>query len=187
MTESILRKRAVSIFRAGLRAADPVQAVLRNVRVDGDILHAGKRRYRLSSFRRVLVVGAGKAGASMAKALERLLGRRIALGLVNVKYGHLATLRRVELNECGHPVPDEAGVEGARRISEIAAQAGEDDLVICVVSGGASALMPLPAAPITLEQKQETTRLLLASGATIHEINAVRKHISGIKGGQLSR
>ncbi|MCP5114062.1 MAG: glycerate kinase, partial [bacterium] len=82
---------------------------------------------------------------------------------------------------------DEAGVEGARRISEIAAQAGEDDLVVCVVSGGASALMPLPAEPITLEQKQETTRLLLACGATIHEINAVRKHISGIKGGQLSR
>jgi len=170
-----------------LRAADPVQAVLRHVTLEDGVLKVAKRRYRLRDYDRVLVLGAGKASAAMAKALERVLGRRISGGLVNVKYGHTARLRRVELNECGHPVPDAAGVQGARRIAAIAAEAGERDLILCPISGGGSALMPLPAEPVTLDEKQETTRLLLACGATIHEINAVRKHISAIKGGQLSR
>ncbi len=170
-----------------MRAADPVQAVLRHVTLEDGVLKVAKRRYRLRDYDRVLVLGAGKASAAMAKALERVLGRRISGGLVNVKYGHTARLRRVELNECGHPVPDAAGVQGARRIAAIAAEAGERDLILCPISGGGSALMPLPAEPVTLDEKQETTRLLLACGATIHEINAVRKHISAIKGGQLSR
>ena len=185
--ESVLRRRAIAIFRAALRAADPAQAILRHVKVRDERLVAGRRRYRLGNYRRIFVIGAGKAGASMARALERLLGRRITRGLVNVKYGHTANLRRVELNECGHPVPDEAGVAGTRRIAEIAAAAEAGDLVLCVISGGASALMPYPSDPIALEEKQETTRLLLNCGASIHEINAVRKHISGIKGGQLAR
>src|SRR5262249_25150260 len=96
-------------------------------------------------------------------------------------------LGRIELHECGHPVPDQAGVEGAQRIAEIARTAGRDDLVLCLISGGASALTPLPAPPITLEEKQATTKLLLACGANIHEINAIRKHISLLKGGQLAR
>jgi len=182
-----MRRDALRIFRAALAAADPTKAVLRHVRVEGKTLIAGRRRYRLGRYRRVLVLGGGKAGASMARALERLLGRRIAGGVVNVKYGHVARLGRVELVECGHPVPDAAGVEGTRRIAALAAEAGEDDLALCVISGGASALMPAPAHPVTLGEKQETTRLLLACGATIHEINAVRKHISALKGGQLAR
>ncbi len=182
-----LRRDAASIFSASLKAADPVEAVLRHVRVRNDVLEAGDARYRLRNLKRIFVIGAGKAGAPMAKALEKILGTRIAGGLVNVKYGHTARLRRVELNECGHPVPDEAGVKGAMKIAEIAKQSEEGDLVISVVSGGASALMPYPAEPITLEQKQATTKLLLACGANIHEINAVRKHISAIKGGQLAR
>jgi hydroxypyruvate reductase len=185
--ETTLRRHASEIFRAALRAADPVEAILRHVRLEGELLVVGKRRYRLADYDRVLVVGAGKAGAAMGRALERLLGRRIAGGWINVKYGHVAPLRRITLHECGHPVPDAAGVEGARRIAEIASGAGERDLLMCVISGGASALMPLPAAPITLEEKQETTRLLLACGASIHEMNAVRKHLSSIKGGQLAR
>jgi len=185
--EATLRKHAVAIFRESLRAADPIEAVLRHASVEGDALVAGRRRYRLSAFRRIFVIGAGKAAASMALGVERLLGRRIGQGLVNVKYGHLAKLRRVSINECGHPVPDQAGVEGARRIAAIAAQAAEDDLVICLISGGASALTPLPAEPITLEEKQATTKLLLSCGASIHEVNAVRKHISCFKGGQLAR
>lgn len=185
--ERTLRRHAIQIFREALRAADPVEAVLRHVRLEKGTLIAGRRRYRLDAYRRVLVIGAGKASAAMAQALEGLLGRRITGGLVNVKYGHVARLRRIELNECGHPVPDAAGVEGARRIAEIAAGAAEQDLIFCVISGGASALMPLPAEPITLEEKQETTKLLLACGASIHEINAVRKHLSRIKGGQLAR
>jgi glycerate 2-kinase len=185
--EPQLRQQARAIVQAALRAADPVQAVLRHLRVQNDTLIAGKTRYRLRQFKNIYVVGAGKAGAAMARAAERLLGRRITAGLINVKYGHVAKLRRAELNECGHPVPDEAGVKGAEQIATIASRASESDLVICLISGGASALLPLPANPITLEEKQQTTKLLLASGANIHEMNAVRKHLSRIKGGQLAR
>ena len=176
MTRRSLRRQVAAIFRAALRAADPHDAVLR---------YLARRDY--SRFRHIYVIGAGKAGASMARAAERALGGRITGGLVNVKYGHLAKLRRIELNECGHPVPDEHGVAGAERIAEIASSAGAGDLVLCLISGGASALLPLPAPPVTLAEKQEVTRLLLASGADIHEINCVRKHLSAIKGGQLAR
>ena len=172
----LLRRQALSIFRAALAAADPADAVLRRLR--------GRD---FSRFHHIYVVGAGKAGASMALAAERALGRRITAGLVNVKRGSSARLRRIELNPCGHPIPDEAGVRGATRIAEIAARAGEGDLVLCLISGGASALLPLPPDPITLAEKQATTQLLLASGADIHEFNCVRKHLSRIKGGQLAR
>ncbi len=176
MTTRTLRRHALAIFRAALAAADPADAVARHL-----------ERRSFARFRNIYLIGAGKAGASMAQAAERVLGRRITAGLINVKDGHLAKLRRIELNQCGHPVPDERGVAGAERIAQIADAAGPADLVICLISGGASALLPLPAAGITLQEKQAATRLLLASGATIHEINTVRKHISRIKGGQLAR
>jgi hydroxypyruvate reductase len=187
MNEKILRKHALAIFRAALKACDPMEAVLRHLRLDGRTLVAGKRRYALDRFHDIYVVGAGKASAAMARAVERLVGRRISAGLVNVKYGHLAPLKHIELNECGHPLPDAAGVDGATRIARIAERAGPEDLIIAVISGGGSALAPAPAPPVTLDQKQATTRLLLACGASIHEINAVRKHISMLKGGQLAR
>ena len=176
MTTRTLRRHALAIFRAALAAADPADAVARHL-----------ERRSFARFRNIYLIGAGKAGASMAQAAERVLGRRITAGLIYVKDGHLAKLRRLELNQCGHPVPDERGVAGAERIAQIAEGAGPADLVICLISGGASALLPLPAAGITLQEKQAATRLLLASGATIHEINTVRKHISRIKGGQLAR
>ena len=176
MNVRVLRRQALSVFRAAVAAADPGAAVARRL-----------ERFQTSAYRNIYVVGAGKAGASMAAAVERVLGKRIAGGLVNVKYGHVAKLRRIELNECGHPVPDERGVAGAERIAQIAEAAARDDLVLCLISGGASALLPLPAPPISLEEKQEVTRLLLACGADIHEFNAVRKHLSRIKGGQLAR
>ena len=181
-----LRSDALRIFYSALRASDPKEAVLRHVRISDGVLIAGKRRYRLDEFRNIYVVGAGKASARMAVAVEKLLGKRITGGLLNVKHGHVAKLRRIRLNECGHPVPDGAGVQGAQEIGNIAAKAGEDDLLICLISGGGSALMPFPAQPVTLAEKQETTQLLLRSGANIHEINTVRKHISSIKGGQLA-
>ncbi|RPI09413.1 MAG: glycerate kinase [Acidobacteriales bacterium] len=187
MSVKKLRSQAHTIFRAALEAADPASAVLRHVRIAGGRLCAGDKKYRLDSFDRVWVIGAGKASAAMAQAIERLLGSRIQGGCVNVKYGHLAKVRRIELHECGHPIPDDAGVRGAQRIAGMAQDAGQDDLVICLISGGASALLPSPAPPIILEEKRATTRLLLASGATIHEVNAVRKHISLLKGGQLAR
>ncbi len=176
MTTRSMRSHARSIFQAALRAADPAAAVERYL-----------ERRNFSRFQHIYVIGAGKAGASMAKAVERILGKRITAGLINVKYGHLAKLRRIELNECGHPVPDAHGVEGSARIAGLATGAQKDDLVLCLISGGASALLPLPAAGISLDEKQAVTRLLLACGANIHEINAVRKHISRIKGGQLAR
>jgi hydroxypyruvate reductase len=182
MSTGILRRHALAIFKAALAAADPADAVTRHL-----------RRRDLGRYSNIYVIGAGKAGASMAHAAERVLGRQITAGLVNVKDGPASSLRkslrasRIELNQSGHPVPDARGVAGAERIAQIAAAAQKDDLVVCLISGGASALMPLPAAGITLEEKQATTRLLLACGANIHEINAIRKHISGIKGGQLAR
>ena len=175
-SEAQLRRHALRIFRAALDAADPREAILGRM-----------RRYNLRRFHNVYVVGAGKAGAGMAAALERVPGLRIAGGLVNVKYGHTARLRRVELCECGHPVPDDKGLAGAKRIAEIALQAGSRDLLLCVISGGASALLPLPAEGISLADKQATTEALLACGADIHELNTIRKHLSAIKGGQLAR
>ncbi len=187
--ERKLRQQVLEIFRAALAAADPTAAILRHVRLRGGALLAGRMRYSLRDVRKIHVVGAGKAGAAMAVAIEKLglPAEKQGESLVNVKYGHLAELRWIRLNESGHPVPDESGVRGARRIAEIAAGARAEDLLICLISGGASALLPFPAPPITLEEKQEVTKLLLACGATIHEINTVRKHISGIKGGQLAR
>jgi glycerate 2-kinase len=184
---SALSRDALRIFRAALKAADPAEAVLRHMQLTANVLTAGRKRYGLASFRNVYVIGAGKASAQMALPIERLLGKRITGGLVNIKYGHRARLRRIELNECGHPIPDRNGELGAQRIAEIARQAGPDDLVLCLISGGASALLPLPAPPVTLEEKQETTRLLLHCGANIHELNCVRKHISAVKGGQLAQ
>jgi hydroxypyruvate reductase len=176
----------LSIFRAAVRAADPRQAVLAHVKIDGPALVVGNRRYRLADFDRIRVIGAGKASARMAQALERLLGKRITGGWINVPAGSALHLRRITLHEAGHPIPDHRGVEGARRITEIARGSSRRDLLICVISGGASALMPLPAPGITLARKKEITRRLLASGANIHEINTVRKHMSAIKGGQLA-
>jgi hydroxypyruvate reductase len=184
---SSLRKQALRIFSAALEAADPVQAVRRHVRLQRDSIIAGRHRYRLDEFQDIYVVGAGKASARMGVAVEAMLGRRITGGLINTKYGHRAKLRWIESNECRHPIPDRNGEIGAARIAEIASGAVAKDLVICLISGGASALMPLPAPPVTLDEKQETTRLLLECGANIHEINCVRKHISLVKGGQLAR
>jgi hydroxypyruvate reductase len=182
-----LRRDAHAIFRASLDAADPVQAVLRFVSRDGELLRAGKKRYSLRSFDNIWVLGAGKASTAMAQAIERVLGPRISGGLIVTKYGHSAPLKRVRALEASHPVPDEAGVEGARQLMEMARNASGRDLVFCLISGGGSALTPAPAPPISLAEKQETTKLLLACGANIHEINTIRKHISSFKGGLLAR
>jgi glycerate 2-kinase len=171
-----LREDALEIFSAALKASDPAEAVRR---IMPPVQHFDR-------FRRIWLVGAGKASAGMAAAVEAILGDRIAGGVIATKDGHLAATKRTQLRECSHPVPDERGVAAAREILSIAQAATEEDLLICCLSGGASALLPLPASGITLADKQETTRLLLASGATIHEINAVRKHLSQIKGGQLA-
>jgi len=144
-------------------------------------------RARLEGAARVVVLGCGKAAGAMARAVEAALAPRIAAGLVVVKDGYRAPTRVVEVAEAGHPVPDARGVRAAARLLELARAAGPDDLVLVLVSGGGSALAVAPAPPVTLEDKQAVTRLLLAAGATIDELNAVRKHLSLLKGGQLAR
>ena len=182
-----MRSDARAIFMAGLAAADPVRAVHAYCRLDGGTLHIGSRSYALHTIDRILVVGAGKATAAMAAAVEAVLGSRINSGLISVKYGHAAPLKVIRTIEAGHPLPDANGASAARQMGEMVRKAGKNDLVIVLLSGGGSALLPLPADPITLEQKQLTSDRLISSGASIHEINTIRKHLSGIKGGRLGR
>ena len=178
---------ALEIFRAGVEAVEPSAAVKRYCRREGNRLLVHQDAYDLTEFKRIYVIGAGKAGAPMVKAVEEVLEDRITDGIINVKYGHLAKVSRAKVIEAGHPVPDEAGLEGTRAILDLASRAEKGDLVLCLISGGGSALLPLPAAGLSLQDKQDTTKILLACGATIHEINSVRKHISGVKGGNLAR
>ncbi len=184
---SKMRTDAGEIFQAGIEAVEAEAAVKRHCRVGNNRLAVDDTAFDLGGFRNIYVIGAGKAGASMAKALEDMLGKRITHGLVNVKYGHVGDLSQVKLTEAGHPVPDEPGRAGAQAIFELASRAEKGDLVICLISGGGSALLPLPVEGVRLSDKQDTTRVLLACGATIHEINAIRKHISVVKGGGLAR
>lgn len=185
-SSSEIRKKGWDIFQAGLLAVNPVQAIKRAVKLSGNLLEIGDQSYNLDEFDRVIVVGAGKAGASMSRAVEEVLGDRISFGHVNVKYGHLDKVEKIYIHEAGHPVPDQAGNDGAKTIFDILEKAGEKDFVIFLLSGGGSALLPLPIEGLSLGEKQQTTNLLLSCGATINEINAIRKHISRLKGGLLA-
>ncbi len=185
--ESKLKKDAIDIFMAGVAAVEPGQAVRSHLKVERNILVAGEHRIPLFPEGKIIVVGAGKAGAPMAGALEEVLGDRIHHGLVVVKYGHLAPVERVEIVEAAHPVPDEEGMRAAERMLELLEVISDRDLVICLISGGGSALWPCPVPEVTLADKQQVTQLLLESGAEIGEINCVRKHLSLIKGGGLAR
>ncbi|MFQ5692198.1 MAG: glycerate kinase [Nitrospinota bacterium] len=180
-----LRVDAEEIFRAALQAVDPYEATLRHLRLEGDVLHAADQS--LACPPRVFVVGFGKAAAPMAQAVEEVLGDRVAGGSVTVKEGHALPLRRVRVVEAAHPIPDARGLAGAEEIVKVLEPLGADDLVVCVISGGGSALLPLPAEGVTLEEKGATTQALMDAGATIHEMNALRKHLSRVKGGRLAR
>ena len=181
------REKVMAIFQAGLQAVAPGAAIKSFCQLTGNSLNVDGTAYDLSEFEKIFVIGAGKAGASMAKAMEELLGERISRGIIIVKYDHIETLARVELQQAGHPVPDKNGILGAQAIYRLAASADEKTLVICLISGGGSALMPLPVSGLSLHDKQETTKILLSCGATIHEINTIRKHLSVIKGGGLAK
>lgn len=182
-----LKADAGQILTSALDAVDPYKAVHLHVTREGPFLNVDSRRYDLREIQRVIVVGAGKASARMAVAIEEILGDVISGGLINVKYGHGEPLRKITVWEAGHPVPDHCGIEGTRRLLSLVEDAQENDLVICLISGGGSSLLPLPAQGIDLPSKQETTQALLKSGATIHEVNSVRKHISKVKGGRLAQ
>ncbi len=193
------RSHLVQIFQAALRQVDPYRAIHNQVEISGSRMHikTGTRNVTidLASYERVLLLGAGKATAPMARAFEELLGERLGSGFICVKEGHGEALQRVELTEASHPVPDERGLAAAKRIVELATAAAENTLVITCISGGASALLPCPidgnivdgSTGLTLEDKQAATRELLRCGAGIAEINCVRKHLSALKGGGLLR
>lgn len=170
----------------GLAAVDARTAVGRAISRNGEKLVIGRRRYDLRHYEHVVVVGAGKATASMARAVEQRLGLRLQGGFVVVKHGHVVPTRRIVVAEAGHPVPDRPGQRAVTRLCAMAAELGRRDLLIVLLSGGASSLLPAPVAGVTLADKQRTTQHLLRCGASIREINTVRKHLSRIKGGRLA-
>lgn len=186
---------AAEVMAAALAAVDPkgaVSAALRKVgQGDGGAVFVNGRRFDLRAGGRVIVVGAGKAGAPMAEAAVEALGDAVAAGAVIVKEGHLgasgARVGPVELFEAAHPVPDGRGAAAAARLAALLDGATEDDLVLSLISGGGSALLTSPAQGLTLEDIRATTALLLRCGATINEINALRKHCTRLGGGGLAR
>ncbi len=155
------------------------------------VLPSKKIQYDLSRYRIVIVIGGGKATARMAKGIEQILGDNVNCGIIVVKYGHIEDLKNVKIIEAGHPVPDENSVRAAQEIFKLATSADDKTLVINLISGGGSSLLCLPLkthfGELTLKEKQETTSILLECGAEIDEINTIRKHISGIKGGRLAQ
>ena len=178
----LLRK----LLLRGLAAVDANTAVGRAISRKGEELIIGRRRYDLRRYERVVVVGAGKATASMARAIEQRLGPRLHGGFVVVKYGHGLPTKRIVVAEASHPVPDQSGKRAVSRLCAMTAALGPRDLLIVLLSGGASSLLPAPVQGVTLADKQRTTRNLLRCGANIREINTVRKHLSRIKGGRLA-
>jgi glycerate 2-kinase len=187
-----------SIFRAGVQRVNPRELICAGLHLEGEQLIVQSESTSLSidlgAFQRILVLGAGKASAAMAAGLEQVLGERIDQGVVVVKYGHTEQLKRIQLIESGHPVPDEQGVRGAEAVAALARRADEKTLVLNLISGGGSAILPAPfqgkgasrRLALSLEDKRRATQVLLACGATIQEFNCIRKHISALKGGRLA-
>ena len=174
-------------FEAGIAGVRPDRLIRDSVRLEEGALDIGGQVFDLCRIRRVFVVGAGKASGLMALALEEVLGDRLTGGAVAVKYGHAAPCRKVEIMEAAHPYPDQAGVDATRKIMRLCGEAGEGDLVLCVWSGGGSALLADAPEGGTLDDVMRLSKALVNSGAAIGEINAVRKHLSRVKGGQLAR
>lgn len=180
------RERVIDIFKSAIEAADPYYAVMKKVRVAGSRMTIHDQDYNLDNFARIVVVGAGKATAPMARAIEEILQDRIDDGIVIVKYGHTRPLRKIRQIEGAHPLPDLNGVLGTKDVMNIVKRADARTLVICLLSGGASSLLVSPMDGTGIDDKKEVTELLLRAGATIDELNAVRKHISNLKGGRLA-
>ena len=181
-----LRHDARQIFNAGLEAADAAQAVSRHVRVAGEVVDIDGRSYPLKKYRRIVVVGAGKGSAQMFRALAGLLGDWLYGGIIIVKYGYSVPASNIAIIEAGHPIPDENGLRATEQLIGLLRQTTSKDLVLCLISGGGSALLSSPAEGVSFYEKQEMTRMLLRCGAPIREINTIRKHISKVKGGRLA-
>jgi glycerate 2-kinase len=182
-----LRQDAREIFNAALTAADAAKAVSRHLKVDGEGIDIAGRLYSLRSYKRLFVIGAGKGSALMCRALVKLIGDWLYGGTIIAKYGYAVAMKKIAIIEAGHPIPDENGLRATEQIVRLLRQTTNEDLVINLISGGGSALLCSPADGISFHEKQEITRRLLSCGAPIGEINAIRKHISKVKGGRLAR
>lgn len=181
------RNKAVRIFLSGVESVLPDKMIYNTLTLEKDRLSIQGKNYLLDEIEHIYVLGAGKASALMGQAVEAIFGERISGGVIIVKYGHDCPLQRITVRQAGHPTPDEAGFNATKELVAIAAQAEEKDLVICLFSGGGSSLMadyPEGSCP---EDISRLNALLLHSGADIHELNAVRKHLSRVKGGQLAK
>jgi hydroxypyruvate reductase len=187
-----MKRMAKAIFSKALTAVDPYRILKESLRVEkGRLLlrmeENPERILDLKAFDKIFLVGTGKASNSMAQAVEEIFGERLSKGVITAKYGHLLPLKRTKIIEAGHPIPDRNGYEGAKKVQCLLKESGPKDLVIFLLSGGGSALLPFPADGIELKEKQEMTQLLLDCGADIKEINTIRKHISRMKGGWLAK
>ncbi len=179
------RENAIKIFSAAVAAVQPAQLIPAHLFIEQGTLHIFDQQFLVNDLPNIYVVGAGKASAAMAKTVEEILGHLITAGIIVTKYGHGLPLQKIICREAAHPVPDENGVAAAAETIALLQQADENDIVICLISGGASSLWIDAPPPATLAEVQQTFELLLKSGATINEMNTVRKHLSAIKGGQL--
>lgn len=178
---------AKDIFSYALDAVMPGHLLERRIQRNGDLIELGGKKIDLRNYKNIYLLGAGKASAAMALVLENLLGNKLSEGICVVKYGHVVPLRKTRIIEAGHPIPDLEGVKGGKAIVEMAQKATKEDLVICVISGGGSALLVAPHEDIPLKDLQEFSSELLRAGATINELNTLRKHLSQVKGGRLAR
>lgn len=178
------REELLEIFQTAIAAVAPGPAILRYLSIAGDEIRIAGHSFKIPQ-QGLYVIGGGKGAAPMAQTLENLLGSRIKEGLIVVKYDHGLELDKIKIMEAAHPVPDEAGQLGAEACLQIAKKCRNGDLLICLLTGGASALLPAPAHGLSLADLQKLTSLLLASGAAIEEINAIRKHLSSLSGGRL--
>lgn len=179
-----------NIYRNAVYEVDPAGLIQSRVKKDGRtlVIHGQGTNISedISHYNQIIILGIGKASARMATAMESLLAEDLSGGFVLTKYGHGLPLKKIKVMEAGHPIPDENSMEGARIIAQMAGSSDENTLIINLISGGGSSLFCLPAEGLSLEDKRQTTRVLLASGADIDEINCIRKHISKVKGGGLA-
>jgi hydroxypyruvate reductase len=187
-----MKRMTKAIFLKALSAVDPSKILKDRIRIERDRLlikteGESEKVFDLRDVDKIFLVGTGKAASSMAQAVEEIFEDRITRGVITTKYGHLLPLKKTEIIEAGHPLPDRKGYEGAKKIQRLLKESGPRDLVIFLLSGGGSALLPFPADHIDLKEKQEVTQLLLDCGADIKEINTIRKHISRMKGGWLAK
>jgi len=189
VTDLDLRTVAYQLQRAALAAVDPAEAVYTSVSRVGDQILVTDRSYNLREFDRVFLIGAGKAAMPMADAISEVLRDQLSGGAIITKYQHVdrPLPDHIRVREAGHPVPDQNSVEATRDLAALLREVTPRDLIFCVISGGGSALLTLPAEGVTLADLQATTQLLLRAGATIHEINTLRKHLDVVKGGGLAR